>query len=1014
MHAKVFKIALLLAMSWLLVTSASAIPRGGRTLHGQSPYLTKADQDTVYLLGGPDRLDGSFQTTSGIPEWHGWTGLDRSLPPIPASGYWNISDFNAAGLNGHPAGNLAMWCGTTYGDDPGYGNYWQAPLLWSRESSNPGGALTVRVTAWLNHDTEDIYDIVSLQVWRTDAWETMVSYSGEGQNVAVDETVILQASDLSGGDVQLRWMVYSDSAISDEDGRLDTDGACQVDDITVSFNGEVMTSDTFEDGAPVSWEPLELFGVGDFAQLYSSLQDHDSCYSNFTPQVAFVDDGVVVPGTGGTFCVTWCYGPGGFIVNNNGGLAGPDYHLHSLVVSPPVALPAGLGGLHLAWDVYIHEYYDLNSPGTYHTWTMRSTDSGDPADLDHAPWVDSLNTVGLYPNGYQRLENEVGEHLVPDAQFMQLALGVREIGWLWGFEGTDGTPAPYFDNVAIAAHRLIGPHMSMKSSHLAQDNFPELGDLDFGDLSANHCRFDMAANISPAAHLRNDPGDSLVIQVKARDGAELSGEPRMIVAMRPNPLFEDVRILPPEFAMTPEGLIKGTVDGSIVVDANGSVVPNKFSFDLPDTGFFFPGDEIHYFFEAADLLQGDLGLTRLPVDTLGYHDFGNSSAMGTVFDQEFQVRALPTLLSATPGDQPLVLFWFDAEDEDELSRWLFALGHSGRLRGDGYDIYRTQAARSGVGNGLGARASSALLDGYQTLLYTCDDLASYTLSNGDFSQDPSPDLDVVSNWFSRGDRHAFLVGDNLLTSLLAAGADGAAFANTYIAANYIDESIQQYIGSQTAPEVQVLEGNGVVAFLDRWIAYGGCPRLRNLDALEPQVGASRLAEFTDPSGNVGSYSYSALQYRYNSGDNAEVVFMPTAFGAVRSTPGWTPPAGLAIPVRSYLFIDIMNFFGTGILPPPVGTPEAGRALTVSAYPNPFNPQTVIMAEMPRDGRLEVRVFDLRGALVRTLCDESRSAGAQELIWRGEDERGAQAASGVYFYEVKAAGETRMGKLTLVK
>ncbi len=71
MHAKIALIAFLLAVSWPLTAAASDMPRGGRMLHGQSPSLVKADQDTVYLLGGPGSLDGRFESSSGTPNWQG-------------------------------------------------------------------------------------------------------------------------------------------------------------------------------------------------------------------------------------------------------------------------------------------------------------------------------------------------------------------------------------------------------------------------------------------------------------------------------------------------------------------------------------------------------------------------------------------------------------------------------------------------------------------------------------------------------------------------------------------------------------------------------------------------------------------------------------------------------------------------------------------------------------------------------------------------------------------------------
>ena len=65
--------------------------------------------------------------------------------------------------------------------------------------------------------------------------------------------------------------------------------------------------------------------------------------------------------------------------------------------------------------------------------------------------------------------------------------------------------------------------------------------------------------------------------------------------------------------------------------------------------------------------------------------------------------------------------------------------------------------------------------------------------------------------------------------------------------------------------------------------------------------------------------------------------------------------------------------------------------------------------------MRVEIFSVRGELVRTLLDGvTCDAGAHPVVWEGDNNQGSKVASGVYFYEVRAAGEQRVGKLTLVK
>jgi hypothetical protein len=89
-------------------------------------------------------------------------------------------------------------------------------------------------------------------------------------------------------------------------------------------------------------------------------------------------------------------------------------------------------------------------------------------------------------------------------------------------------------------------------------------------------------------------------------------------------------------------------------------------------------------------------------------------------------------------------------------------------------------------------------------------------------------------------------------------------------------------------------------------------------------------------------------------------------------------------------------------------------LRIACDPNPFNPATSIRFDLPRAGRVSVRVFDPRGRLVRELLDEERAAGTGAVRWDGTDNRGGRAASGLYFYEVRIPGERQVGKMILTK
>jgi hypothetical protein len=90
------------------------------------------------------------------------------------------------------------------------------------------------------------------------------------------------------------------------------------------------------------------------------------------------------------------------------------------------------------------------------------------------------------------------------------------------------------------------------------------------------------------------------------------------------------------------------------------------------------------------------------------------------------------------------------------------------------------------------------------------------------------------------------------------------------------------------------------------------------------------------------------------------------------------------------------------------------AVSASASPNPFNPQTKVELSLKSAGNATVKIFSLEGRLVKTLHDGYAAAGTTELRWNGMDNAGRKVTSGVYFLSVQSAGKKVVEKLHLLK
>jgi hypothetical protein len=66
------------------------------------------------------------------------------------------------------------------------------------------------------------------------------------------------------------------------------------------------------------------------------------------------------------------------------------------------------------------------------------------------------------------------------------------------------------------------------------------------------------------------------------------------------------------------------------------------------------------------------------------------------------------------------------------------------------------------------------------------------------------------------------------------------------------------------------------------------------------------------------------------------------------------------------------------------------------------------------GSVKMRIIEKTGEDVKTLLDEPRLAGANDVVWDGLNNQGKQVASGVYLLQLKAGGETVTHRIVVVK
>src|SRR3989339_2487 len=84
------------------------------------------------------------------------------------------------------------------------------------------------------------------------------------------------------------------------------------------------------------------------------------------------------------------------------------------------------------------------------------------------------------------------------------------------------------------------------------------------------------------------------------------------------------------------------------------------------------------------------------------------------------------------------------------------------------------------------------------------------------------------------------------------------------------------------------------------------------------------------------------------------------------------------------------------------------------YPNPFNPSTVISYTLPKQSRVQIKIYDAIGNEIRSLIDEEKTAGKYNILWDSRNNFGTRVSSGVYFYKINADGFAQTKKMVLMK
>lgn len=98
-------------------------------------------------------------------------------------------------------------------------------------------------------------------------------------------------------------------------------------------------------------------------------------------------------------------------------------------------------------------------------------------------------------------------------------------------------------------------------------------------------------------------------------------------------------------------------------------------------------------------------------------------------------------------------------------------------------------------------------------------------------------------------------------------------------------------------------------------------------------------------------------------------------------------------------------------------PFASKPVTfdlLPAMPNPTRGPVSISYQLPKRQHASLQIYNITGALVKTLVDGDLEPGYYRSDWDGRDNAGKSVSSGIYFYRLQAESGNKTGKLTVIR
>lgn len=531
---------------------------------------------------------------------------------------------------------------------------------------------------------------------------------------------------------------------------------------------------------------------------------------------------------------------------------------------------------------------------------------------------------------------------------LEVALALKDFGLIYcnGVSSGYNTYA-HFDNVAVGIEATGPPNLSARDADRFQDTF------ETGPFMGRDDNFNTAV------------GDSAVVTVDATQGLKSS--------------FMYYRLNGGSFT-------------SVALQPSATALPTSRFADVP-AGSYPAGTTLDYYFAATD--SQDVTV-YYPPDAVNSQTYLSAS-----------ILPLKTATNPTTGctdSLAHILFvnnYYGLEPASTFAGDLSAWGFK-------YDTWNVNAPSSGIGNTLGGSDPNAVptyywpqtdvtsLLPYSTIIWHAGDLTSFSLS--------PQDEQVLQSWLQQPgrNRNLWIAGDNVAYNLGYLGADYNSFLGYTCGVRFIRDLWENTPQDTLHPLVTGPDGSPTAGL--GFHVSADCPVIDRFDLVELSSTASLYgkagAMLYFPNGQPAATRY-ATRYSGFGQDSSRVLWQSFNMNDIEEG---GQRLQLVKDVMENYFKETPCFYASGIGEgsPETGAPAVPDVLMQNA-PNPFNPETTIGYSVSRAGRVEIRIYGVRGRLVRRFVTRVNTPGRYSVRWDGRDDSGRQLSSGVYFYEIETEG-----------